>query len=661
MTDDFSSDFMEIFAFETNQFLEDLERILIDNENNKEGIKAAVPEIFRIMHTIKSSSAMMSLDNISKMAHKIEDLFFYIRENNPQYVDYVKLTDIVLDCVDFIKRSMQNGAKEDPSKKIEYVGKFLEELKKPPTAEQTDVLYDYIFTVFFKENCQMLGLRAFELQSKLERQNAKVIPYPENPDENEDIIKENGFILDITSTSKLEEIKSQIMKSAFVDKVIESSEQIFHDDPEEEPEEPAKTKQVDFSEILKQTEPAAEPAAKKAESSMAPSSFVNVSTSKLDYLVDLVGEIIVAEMELSREISVGDSESIGSSLSNLKKLIFNMQDAALSTRMIPMKETFRKMQRIIRDINRKQNKDIVLITTGEDTEVDRNLTDSISAALMHVIRNSADHGIETAEERQKQGKSSKGKIELSAKTEGRNIIITVTDDGGGLDKEKILSKAISNGIIDIKKAVGITEAEIYNLIFLPGFSTKKDVTEFSGRGVGMDVVHENISKMHGKVSVISKAREGTTVSFIIPLTLAIIDAIIIKVGSETCAVPMGTVSEMLKLEDLSSIRRINGEDVVLLRDECYKIVDLTDLFTNEEKRPYDEGIMLVVKNEIQNFVLFANDVVDRLSVVVKPVPEIFKSIRGISGCTILGDGRISLILDAQELRNISRKDEDYDC
>ena len=656
--DDFQASMLEIFVFETNGFLEALEKILLECEGDEQGIRTSVPEIFRIMHTIKSSSAMMSLDNISKLAHAVEDVFFYIRENNPEHVDNGKLVDIVLGCIDFIRSNMDGVAKDDPDEIIAFVKALLEEIKSPsgqtasppdnkpeqpadePEAAQSEG--NIHLTVTFKEDCQMLGLRAFELQSKVARSVDKLDTVPADPTEDEGQVRKNGLILNITTVKTVDELTELILKSPYVSGVSETAakepapEKSVSDAPV--PAEPNPEEKRQFSE-------------RRQDSTQTGGAIANVAVSKLDFLVDLVGELLVAEMELSRVIETDDREACEASASTMKKLILQMQEAALSTRMIPVKETFHKLNRLIRDMCRKLDKDIQFITSGEDTEVDRSMIDNIFSPLMHITRNSIDHGIEPADEREAAGKPRGGKVELSAYTEGRDVIFKVKDDGRGLNRDKILEKAIAQGLVSPERAPHLTDEEINGFILFPGFSTNSEVTEFSGRGVGMDVVNENMKKMNGKITVRSTPGKGTRITLKIPLTMAIIDAIVVSVNGESCVVPLGSVSEVVRVTEELPVREVNGGDTVLLRDKCFRIVNLCDFFGAAGKPDYTNGVLLVVKSESDDFALFANGVVDRLSVVVKPVPAIFKSIRGISGCTILGDGKISLILDAGELYN----------
>jgi len=365
--------------------------------------------------------------------------------------------------------------------------------------------------------------------------------------------------------------------------------------------------------------------------------------------VDLVGEILILQMELAQSIEKKDHQKSENAVNKLKKLILTLQEATLSTRMIPLRETFLKMNRLVRDMCRKQNKEIEFVVSGEDTEVDRSIVENIGSPLMHIIRNSIDHGIEDEATRLMLDKPAVGRVELSAATEGRNVVITIVDDGAGFHTERIRQKAIESGFITETQALGMSNEELNSLVFMPGFSTNAEITEYSGRGVGMDVVNDSLKQMNGKVIVQSEPGKGTRIVMKIPLTLAIIDTIILRVGEETCALPISAVRKILYMDNGVPVRQVNGEDVVLLDGECYRILNLFDFYSYATRIPYEDGIMIVVNSDVQKYVVFANEILDRQDVVVKPAPVLFKSIRGISGCTILGDGKISLILDTDEL------------
>jgi two-component system chemotaxis sensor kinase CheA len=388
----------------------------------------------------------------------------------------------------------------------------------------------------------------------------------------------------------------------------------------------------------------------------AKQNFISVNVNKLDRLMDLVGELVIS---VSMVVSSPDLD--GLQLDNFEKAAAlltkntgELQDVIMSVRMIPVSSTFHKMHRIIRDISRKLGKDVELTILGEETEVDKNIIDNLSDPLMHIIRNSMDHGIEdTRQERIAAGKPPVGHIVLEARNSGSDVIISCTDDGRGLDRDKIFAKAHRQGLI-AKADWEYTDREIYNFIMLPGFSTNEQVTELSGRGVGMDVVKKNIEKVGGNVLLDSVPGKGMTVTIRIPLTLAILAGIEIRVGRNFYIVPTLNIRESFKPRAKDIVIDPDGNEMILFRGQCYSIVRLHRLFqVQTEAERFEDGIIIMVEDEGHMVGLFADKLVGEQQIVVKPIPSFILrrigKIRGVSGCTILGDGSISLIIDIKAL------------
>ena len=675
--DDFQNSMMEIFSFETGKFLDDLEKILLDCEDTGQSIRAHVPEIFRIMHTIKSSSAMMSFNNISKLAHSIEDLFYYIRENNPENINEGRLTDVVFDCIDFIKNNMQNSDGESPSAKIEFIGKVLDEIKNPATAATAEAASSsaddtasvneipkktdegsgntsaqtHNILVFFKSGCPMLGMRAFELETKIKKIAKSVTTFPENiSNDGEDIVAKDGFYMEISADCPFEEIEAVIKKSVFVDHFERDAVRKDTVTPTAPAIVDRRGGNTDDVVLERRGDNTDAPALTERRSdSISSAAFANVAVHKLDDLVNLVGEIIVADMAVSTNFEQNDRERMEISITNMHKLIIQMQEIALSLRMYSLKETFQKQHRILRDICRKQNKEVEFLSYGENTEVDRSVIDNISSPLMHLMRNAIDHGIEDPNERAASGKPPKGKVELSACTEGRDVVITISDDGKGLNKDRIVEKALEKGLVTPEQIDTLSDSEMQSLILMPGFSTKEAVSEYSGRGVGMDVVNSSIKQLGGRMTLISENGVGTKITLRIPLTLTVVDAVIVRAGNEIFAVPTTSVIEIFKMDSSMSIRSVNDANTVLVGNACYRIVSMFDFYGVTEAPAYDDGMMLIVKSDHESYVLFADEVVNQLNIVLKPVPDMFKAMKPICGCTILGDGEISLVIDTNEM------------
>lgn len=682
LSNSFREPMLEMYKFETNQLLEQMEQVVINSEKSNCCSQEAINEIFRIMHTIKGSSAMMLFNGISTLAHSIEDLFFYLREYKPENVDYMKLSDLVLSCTDFIKEELskiERGVEPDgnPDESVNIIKAYLTELKGDgggnAIQENTDEKKDegkkqkyfitrslsdnsektlYKAVIYFEEGCEMENIRAFTVMHSLKNIAQDIMCEPEDVIENEEstrFIRENGFKMQFYSDKTYEEIENILNETIFLKKL--ELEVVDNNDTANV----NKKKPVIDLESDRSITPEAVRTEKEKEKEQANKTllhnFISVNVNKLDKLMDLVGELVISEaMVTSNPDLKGLSlDNFNKAASQLKKITGELQDIVMSIRMVPLSATFQKMHRIVRDMCKKLDKDVELEILGETTEVDKNIIENISDPLMHLIRNSLDHGIETKEERIKNGKSQKGKITLEARNEGGEVIIIVKDDGRGLNKEKILQKALDHGLIqDINRE--IPDREIFSMIFLPGFSTKENVTEFSGRGVGMDVVSNNIEKIGGVVNVDSIAGEGTTMTIRIPLTLAIIDGMNIRVSNSTYTIPITSIKESFRAKEEDLITDPDGNEMIMVRGDCYPIIRIHKLFNIKDSiTNISEGITIMVESEMNTVCLFADELLGEQQVVVKALPQYIKKVKGIAGCTLLGEGTISLILDIAAL------------
>jgi two-component system chemotaxis sensor kinase CheA len=667
---------LDLFVFETNQMLEQLERLILDSEKSG-GLEVVINEVFRIMHTLKGSAAMMMFNDISSLAHSLEDVFYYIRETKPQSVDYSELTDLVLNAVDFIKgevAKIENGADPTGDSYVvcEKSREFLSSLKEghPKLTDTTKFNIDesnihfgadvsdasedegkirYEARIFFDEDCGMENIRAFTLIHELSDLAENIVHSPMDILENDatsEVIKNEGFQITFLTQKSLEIVQEFFCNTMFLkefnlnvvaDASVKKAQQkkvIDLDDPI--PDEPVNAA---GKEVEQQTE--------------GTQSFISVNVSKMDILMDLVGELVIAEAMVTQnpELQGLRLDKFYKSARQLRKITSELQDTVMSIRMVPLSATFHKMNRIVRDMVRKLDKEAQLEIIGEQTEVDKNIIESISDPLMHLIRNAVDHGIEPAQERIAQGKPKVGKIRLEAKSAGGDVLITIQDDGGGLNKEKILKKAWERGLIE-KEETSLSDNQVYSFILQPGFSTNDTVTEFSGRGVGMDVVAKNIEKIGGTISVDSIVGEGTTMSIRIPLTLAIIDGMNIKVGNSIYTIPIIAIKESFRLKEQNLIKDTNNNEMIMIRGECHPVLRLYERFqVKTEVKDLREGIMVMVEADGKGICLFADSLLGQQQVVVKALPSYIKKTKGIAGCTLLGDGGVSLILDVAALNS----------
>lgn len=376
---------------------------------------------------------------------------------------------------------------------------------------------------------------------------------------------------------------------------------------------------------------------------------IRVSIDKIDQLINLVGELVISEAMVTHNPDVDmESERFVKASRQLNKNVRDLQEVAMSMRMLPISGTFRKMIRVVHDVSKKISKNVELELQGEETEVDRTLVEQIADPLLHIIRNAVDHGIETPEERELAGKSKMGKLLLEARHAGNEIWITISDDGRGLNREKILNRAEERGLIPPNTE--FPDHEVWKMVFSPGFSTAETVTDFSGRGVGMDVVKRNIEKLRGRVDVTSTPGKGSTFILRIPLTLAIIEGMLIRVGGAIYVIPIEGIRESLQPTEDVITETTDGMEVIRIRDELVRVVRLHQLhYLNPDSSKLSEGIVIVIEDEEQRVCLFVDEVVGERQVVVKGLPLYFGEIPHLAGCTILGDGDISLILDLNSI------------
>jgi len=661
------------------------------------------------MHTIKGSSGVMMFDQITAIAHKLEDVFFYLRESGTENASHMQLIEHVLEVGDFISGEMdklQDGeeADADASEIIKRVDDFLLSLKgdkkeeiiqenvskEPeqfyiaPTPNKSEMFFYKIY-ITYRQDTQMSNIHAYKLVHSLNDVVEDMLYYPDDIISNEksgDVILEEGFKMLLKTSALADELNDIISEGLELEKVdiyecneeeylqglvsndgeeikidLESSvEDIEKRTKEKQDEnEPKKEKKItpgDFvieSKGPGKTKKLAKDKPKKSEKA----SYISVDVKKMDMLMDLIGELVISESVVLQNPDLKvpglKLDNFNKAVTQMTKIATDLQNVIMSMRMVPLQNTFQKMNRIVFDVSRKLGKDVEFEMIGEHTEVDRNIIEHISDPLMHLVRNSIDHGIESNEERQQLGKD-KGKVTLSAKTESGKVWISVKDNGAGLSREKIYQKAKKQGLIDpYKQESAYTDKEIYQFITLPGFSTNEKVTEYSGRGVGMDVVVSNIQAIGGKLDIESIEGVGSTMNMKIPLTLAIIDGIVFYVGKSAFVIETGVVKEFMGIEKGTVRKEPSGEEFVMIRGDCYPVLRLNNFFKIEEdeKRKDDskEGMLIIIEVDKKMMCLLVDKLVGKQEIVVKPIPDYIKHVQGLSGCTQLGDGSIALIID----------------
>ncbi|MEZ3485959.1 MAG: chemotaxis protein CheA [Lachnospiraceae bacterium] len=715
---------LEMYLYETNTLMEQLDELLIEAEKNATFTTNDVNEIFRIMHTIKGSSAMMEFSTLMEIAHHIEDLFFYIRENGMDSLDESHKNDLfnlMFQSTDALRVEVEKIENDEPlstniDQIIANINSFLEKISSsgnsstdtspaagnetapaaPAADAQTiavinqelagcpDSSMPYFIRIHFEEGSGMENLRAFMTITALNEIELHFEHYPQDVETNSETsetIIDHGFYIALATPEDVEKAV-QVIK---LQNSIQTYEVIENAAVKGDAQNTAPSGQTAAAPAASapaasagQTVPApaasgpaapssvsSAPAASAGSATPAPAahtgapvkqSLISVNLSKLDSLVAIVGEIVITESMVtsSPDLQNLKLDNFMKSARQLRKLTDDLQDIAMSLRMVPLSGTFQKMNRIVRDMKKKLNKDVRLTLVGENTEVDKTVVDSIGDPIMHIVRNSMDHGVETtAEERIAAGKDPQAEIILSAAHTGSEVIISISDDGQGMDPEKILSKAERNGILT-KPASDYSKKEILSLLMLPGFSTNEEVTEFSGRGVGMDVVKKNVESVGGTISITSELGKGSCTTLKIPLTMAITDGMEVSVGKSMFTIPIANIRQSFKPQKEEVILDASGNEIIKCLDAFYPIIRIHELYNIEtEVTNIEDGILIWVETADKSYCLFVDELLGEQQVVVKPLSPFLGNFNiknsGIGGCTILGDGNISLILDIGNL------------
>jgi len=658
---------LEVYLFEANDLLEHLDEILINCEKANSFDTDSINEIFRIMHTIKGSSAMMQFNSLMTISHKVEDLFYFVRENGIDEKYNSELFDLMFKSSDFIKSEVSKVENNEPlttdigtfEKEInDFLKKISENQSNTPEVEPVSNLvmdtesfdpnFPYSVRVFFEEETEMENLRAVMLINSISDIYQDITYQPHdietNPASADEIIK-NGFLISFKEESGLKSVLKLIENFVYTKNyTVFGGENIAPTAVPGEKVMPTENEQVQESTGVAHT------AVKQ--------NLINVNLSKLDSLMDLMGEIVITEsmvtaMPSGQNVSVDNNFTKASR--QLRKLTDELQEVVMSIRMVPISGVFQKMNRIVRDMTKKLDKDVELKLIGEDTEVDKTIIDNIGDPLMHLVRNAMDHGIETKEERAVSGKPAKGTVTLSAQNTGGEILITVQDDGKGIDKTSVLQKAKRQGMLK-KPESEYSTREIYAFLLMPGFSTNEVVTEFSGRGVGMDVVKKNVEKIGGDVSLVSEYGKGTKILFKIPLTLAIVNGMKVSVGGTVFTLPINNIKQSFKVSKESVHFDPDMHEIIMVRNQYYPVIRLHKVFgIQTEITDIESGIVILVETHEQAYCIFADTLLGEQQVVVKSLPIYLNKYdvkeTGITGCAILGDGSISLILDILNLYN----------
>ncbi|GAA9042619.1 chemotaxis histidine kinase/response regulator CheAY2 [Helicobacter pylori] len=645
---------MEDFLIEAFEMNEQLDQDLVELEHNPEDLDL-LNRIFRVAHTIKGSSSFLNLNILTHLTHNMEDVLNRARKGE------IKITpdimDVVLRSIDLMKTllvtirdtgSDTNNGKEN---EIEEAVKQLQAI----TSQNLEGAKEGTKEAPKKENQE----EAEKENIKENQENKAKAPTAKNPTSDNPLADEPD--LDYTNMSA-EEVEAEIER--LLNKRQEADKERRAQKKQE-----AKPKQ----EVAPKTETPKAPkteiktkAKADTEENKAPSigveQTVRVDVRRLDHLMNLIGELVLGKNRLIRiygdveERYDGEKflEELNQVVSSISAVTTDLQLAVMKTRMQPVGKVFNKFPRMVRDLSRELGKSIELIIEGEETELDKSIVEEIGDPLIHIIRNSCDHGIEPLEERRRLNKPETGKVQLSAYNEGNHIVIKISDDGKGLDPVMLKEKAIEKGVISERDAEGMSDREAFNLIFKPGFSTAKVVSNVSGRGVGMDVVKTNIEKLNGIIEIDSEVGVGTTQKLKIPLTLAIIQALLVGVQEEYYAIPLSSVLETVRISQ-DEIYTVDGKSVLRLRDEVLSLVRLSDIFKVDAILESNSDVYVVIIGLAdQKIGVIVDYLIGQEEVVIKSLGYYLKNTRGIAGATVRGDGKITLIVDVGAMMDMAK-------
>jgi two-component system, chemotaxis family, sensor kinase CheA len=613
------------FLAESSEMLEALDQHFVKLETEPSNTEL-LNEIFRCMHSMKGSAGFLGFTHLVEVAHQAESLLNKLRQGEMSVSPFI--IDIILEAVDAVKM-LQSDIRE--------------------TGEDSHVETQVIVNklALTMDSADDLNL----LIPPSRKEMTKVVP-PDSLRSPEKIPTSSvAASVDDSSFHPLSEQRPVEEPSLIEETAEQANSMTLSEGSPGLSEVLNKMKEAASRTVQAAGSPAGKPSSGKEEDQT-----VRVETKRLDHVMNLVGELVLGRNRLMK-LGFGLEEQyetnplvreLGVTLAQLNLVTSDLQLAVMKTRMVPIRKVFSRFPRLVRDLASKLGKQVRLELVGEDTEVDKSVADELSDPLVHLVRNSMDHGLETAAERHRNGKGPEGYVRLSAHQEGNSIVIRVEDNGRGLQVEKIGEKAVAKGLIEKADLDAMSPRDIMNLIFLPGFSTAEQVSDVSGRGVGMDVVRTNISRMNGSLELDSEPGQGSRVTIKLPLTVAIIQALMVEVECATFAIPLASVVEAVKVTK-EEIKSVNGQAVLNLRERILPLLDLGEMFHIPNNRADDECYVVVVTIGEQQFGI----VVDRLraqeEVVIKSLGEFLANVKAVAGATITGDGKVVLILDMADL------------
>lgn len=684
------SQYLEIFIDESKEHLQTMNEILLVLENNVEDV-SHIGEIFRIAHTLKGMSGTMGFTKLADLTHKMENVLDLVRNGELSITSTI--VDVLFECFDALEEYVDNLEKTgnegdlDSSELVQKLQVIAQkgEVTTSKTTKKTasasapkteaksqdenaftlsvnDVgsiinkaiemgVKPYMIKVILDQGCMLKAARAFIIFNTLERFGEIIKSYP-LAEEIEDEKFDDSFEVLYFSKLDAQYCHSELMKISEVKNVIirELSESDAADETVKQDVE------VTMAETEVEVEVKAEKPAKQKEDASSKSNdkgktskTVRVEIGRLDNLMNLVSELIIIKTRLEDLDSTSNRNNMNEAIEYLERITTSLHDAVMKVRMVPVERTFNRFPRLVRDLSKDLGKNIKLFMSGEETEVDRTVIDEIGDPLIHLIRNSLDHGIESPADRAKAGKDESGFVALRAYPDGNTVVIEVEDDGKGIDPEVIKRKAIEKKLITVDEGEQMSEKEIINLLFAAGFSTADQVTDISGRGVGLDVVKTKIEAINGTVEVVSNLGQGSKFIIRLPLTLAIIQALMVNLDKEKYAIPLNNIKEITTI-DPAKITMVQDQEVVLYRNKTLPIIRMKDVldFPSSEEVPEELITVIVKKGDIEAG-LVVDSLIGQQEIVIKSLGKYLTGIKAIAGATILGNGSVALIVDPNQL------------
>ena len=677
-----TNQYMDMFLDESHEHLQSLNDGLLSLEDNMQDT-SVVNEIFRNAHTLKGMSATMGYNKIAELTHEMEDVLDLIRKDQLDLNE--DIIDTLFKCVDSLGQmidSVGNGEAEDVVDVSDLVKK-LSSISKPDQAqaaapaaaaaapaagaapatggisiELSDVDKDVIkqaqaqglqaihARITLADTCLLKSARSYMVMNALDEIGDVVKSVPSSEDLEQEKFDKSFDVIVVTSQEEkgVQDAINSISEIAKVETNV-----VNLDEKKEEPKPaaapaPAPAAPAAAPAPAKKAAPAKKPAAPAAKQKVHHSQSVRVDIEKLDNLMNLMGELVINKVRLEQIGQTHRLADLTETLEQMDRVTTDLQNIVMKVRMVPVSSVFNRFPRMVRDIAKELNKEINLTIEGEETELDRTVIDEIGDPIMHLLRNSCDHGVEEPDVREKKGKPRQGEVGLIARHEGNNVVIMVTDDGAGIDANKIKNKAIEKGMITQEEADKMDDADAVRIVFAPGFSTADHISDISGRGVGMDVVRSKIEALSGHVDVETKIDEGSIFKIKLPLTLAIIQAMLVRVQEEMYAIPLGSIDSTINIQP-DEIKTVQNKEVIVLRGEIIPIIRMERMLQVPHVKDSDETFVVVVHTGETKAGIVVDSLIGQQEIVIKTLGSLFTGLKMFSGATVLGDGRVALILD----------------